>query len=82
MNALSRITLDLTSALVGIATQQQRIHVCSRRFYSSDLSGKPMQAITVLVDGEVYEVDQRDYERLLAGWTPDELELSPVEEDA
>lgn len=34
----------------------------------------------VLVDGEFYDVDDRDLRRLLAGATPAELELYPVVE--
>lgn len=82
MNALTRTGLDLTEALSAIAQQQKpRVHVCARRYFTSDLTGKPDRSYTVLVEGETYEVDEADYRRLMEGWSPEDLDLMPVEED-
>ncbi|RVD42853.1 hypothetical protein EN742_06455 [Mesorhizobium sp. M4A.F.Ca.ET.020.02.1.1] len=64
---------DLAAAL-GMKTRAKQTvaFVCSRHG-----GGMPTRT-TVLVDGEYYEVLDGTYRALLAGWTPTELELEPV----
>ncbi|MDX8537041.1 hypothetical protein RFM23_05315 [Mesorhizobium abyssinicae] len=64
---------DLAAALgMKVRAKQTVTFVCARHG-----GGFPTRT-TVLVDGEYYEVLDRTYEALKAGWTPAELELEPV----
>ncbi len=57
-------------------TPAPKIHVISRAF-----AGGQMQRMTILLDGEVYTVNEYLLAALRRGVSPEDLELTPEEEE-
>ncbi|RJT41987.1 hypothetical protein D3227_04725 [Mesorhizobium waimense] len=65
---------DLAAALGMKPRAKQEVHVLTKRY-----GGGMGERITVLVDGEYYDVRQRTLDALNMGQTPADLELEPAD---
>ena len=82
MNAHRTTAIGLAAAIMNIPRVEQSVRRVASRTWSGPFGGKgSITDVIVSVNGEWFDVSLRQYDALLAGVTPFEMNLDPLSDE-